>query len=75
MLKRGNVDVDKDVWKVLHKVKTLRRAILLRLFDIVASVWHGEGHPSVFQARERDDFYSIGTGIGHVATCKDVSIR
>ena len=42
-----------------------------RLFDIVASGWHGEGHPSVFQARERDDFYSIGTGIGHVATCKD----
>ena len=42
-----------------------------RLFDIVASGWHGESHPSVFQTRERDDFYSIGTGIGHVTTCQD----
>ena len=48
------------------KIKNMKR-----LFDIVASGWHGESHPSVFQTRERDDFYSIGTSVGHVSACQD----
>ena len=38
---------------------------------MVASGRHRTSHPSVFQTRERDDFYSIGTSVCHVSTCQD----